>query len=64
MFLYNSGDTLVGFATVRGSGSNGVYKFGKEVYLGNDGVQEERSPDVSNGLDIMDKSSYRNIPPL
>jgi len=49
MFLYNSGDTLVGFATVRGSGSNGVYKFGKEVYLGNDGVQEERSPDVSNG---------------
>jgi len=27
-------------------------------------LQEERSPDVSNGLDIMDKSSYRNIPPL
>jgi len=49
MFLYSRRDTLMGFATVRGSGSNGVYKSGKEVYLGNDGVQEERSPDVSNG---------------
>jgi hypothetical protein len=34
MFLYNSGDTLVGFATVRGSGSNGVLQIWKGSVLG------------------------------